>query len=73
MKSSVYRPLSDKTLVKSLIEKVLSSVRANIKTLGFNVLLEFYSTKDDKVFDDINEAIIGAMANKNIKIQAAAV
>ena len=55
------------------MEKVLSSVRANIKTLGFNVLLEFYSTKDDKNFDEINEAIVEAMSNKNIKIQAAAI
>ena len=58
LKSPVYKPVSDKTLIKVLVEKALSSVRSNIKSLALSVFLDFIATKDPNSMEDVNEALV---------------
>ncbi|CAG9332562.1 unnamed protein product [Blepharisma stoltei] len=61
------------TIVRTLIEKALSSAKQQIKQKSSNFLLDFYALHNNNNTEKFIQGLIGALNNKNIKIQAAAI
>jgi hypothetical protein len=60
-------------LAKVVVDKAMSSVKANIKSLGSAVLLELFATKTPGSFEEFYEGIAEQLGNRNVKTQAAGV